>query len=174
MSRGRQTVAKWLRDMLPRKCMNCGSTRDLHYHHIVPVECNGNEVPTNIAVLCGKCHDAVHYTKTGKIDHSALVKAGIQRAKAAGRNGGKRPADYEKVMRLIAENSTQFNPESMTTETEIMEMAGVKSVCYYKCKRLLLDAMSADKWPYTWKKPRAVRGHPEYEGVILRMRGEKP
>lgn len=171
MSR-RQKPARWIINMLPKKCVNCGATKDLNYHHIVPVVCGGNEVPSNIAVLCGKCHDAVHYTNTGSISHSQAAREGIQRAKANGVKFGKPPADYEKVMRLIAENSTQFNRFSETTEREIAAMAGVGYTCYCKCKQKLLDAMAASEWPYSWPKPRQVRNRPMYEWEIRRLRGE--
>ena len=75
-------------------------------------------------------------------------------------------------MRLIAENSTQFNPFSEVTEHEIMDMAGVKEVCYYKCKRMLLDALALDVWPYSWKKPKQVRNRPMYDRQIRRLRGD--
>ena len=76
-------------------------------------------------------------------------------------------------MRLIAERSTQFNDGGeMHTETEIMEAAGVKNVCYHKCKRMLLDALKAEEWPYSWPKPVQVRNHPVYDYVIKKMRGD--
>ena len=170
----RQPVARWLRDMLPKKGMNCGATRHLTYHHIVPVILGGNEVPSNIAVLCDSCHSLIHYGKAGEISHGELVKAGIKRANARGIRSGKKPADAEKTMRLIVEYSTQFNPESMTTEPEIMALAGVKPTTYAKYKRQLIALLREERWPYSWKKPRMIRKRPEYEGVLLRIRGEKP
>ena len=75
-------------------------------------------------------------------------------------------------MRLIAENSTQFN-EKLVTESEIMEMAGLKPVAYYKYKRRLLALMEADEWPFEWDKPTAVRDKPLYDHLIRRLRGER-
>ena len=167
----REKVAKWLQDMLPKKCMNCGATKNLQYHHIVPARYGGGDVPTNIAVLCGDCHSKVHYAKDGVINHGDCVRAGMIEARKRGVHLGRKCADYEKVMRLIAENSTQFNPLSMTTETEIMEMAGVKNVCYAKCKRMLIEAMGKDEWPYEWERPKMIANRPTYDRVLKKARG---
>lgn len=172
MARDRERVAKWLREMLPKKCCNCGSTKDLQYHHIVPVIFGGNEVPSNVAVLCGVCHDKVHYGKSRMIDHGEAVKAGQLRAKQRGRKVGRKPADGEIIMQTIAENSTQFNADSLMTEHEIMGMLKIKEVCYAKYKRKLFEAMTADVWPYSWEKPVQVRNRPLYDGFIRKMRGD--
>ena len=169
----RETVSKWLKDMLPRKCMNCGAAGNLQYHHIVPVIYGGNEVPTNIAVLCSDCHSKVHYGRDGIINHGDSVRIGIERAKRErGLKVGRKPLEYEKIMRMIAENSTQFNSGSMTTEREIMDIAGVQPTSYAKCKRMLLSAMKEDVWPYEWDKPSVCKHRPEYDHVIRKMRGE--
>ena len=167
----RQIVAKWLRDMLPKKCANCGATKNLTYHHIVPVSRGGNDVPSNIAVLCPACHAKVHYEKDGTIGHGDLVREWIERAKMKGVKIGRPSVDHEKVLRLIAEKSTQFNPLSMTTETEIMEMAGVKNVCYAKFKRMLIEAMGKDEWPYEWERPKKIANRPTYDRVLKKIRG---
>ena len=169
----RHIVAKWIRDILPKKCMNCGSTTGLTYHHIVPHELGGLDVPSNIAVLCTKCHAKIHYGKSGVIDHGDLVRKGIAKAKEKGVRLGRKGIDHERVMRLIAENSTQFNPESMMTEHEIMEMAGVKWTCYCQCKRELYEEMAKDDWPYEWDKPRKFLNMPIYEHKIVRIREQR-
>ncbi len=171
MSR-REIPAKWIRDMLPKKCVNCGSTKGIVYHHIVPVEFGGNEVPSNIAVLCSVCHGKVHYGEDGVIDHGMLVRSGQQRARANGKRIGRKPADGERIMRTIAERSTQFNENSKTTEGEIRESLGIKNVCYCKYKKKLMDAIRADVWPYDWEKPSHIANRPLYDRVIKRMRGE--
>lgn len=174
----REIVSKWLRDMLPKKCMNCGSTKDLQYHHIVPVIYGGNDVPTNIMVLCGNCHSKVHYGKGSTVDHGEAVKIGQERARLErGAIPGRKPTDYETAIRTIAQHSTQFNDiydseYEPKTEVEIMEMLGVKNVCYAKCKRMLIEAMQKDVWPYEWAKPKVFRNRPIYDHAIRRMRGE--
>lgn len=172
MSR-RNIPAKWIRDMLPKKCMNCGSTTGIVYHHIVPVIYGGNEVPTNIAVLCNICHGKVHYGKCSEIDHGEAVKRGQEAAKARGvKLGRRKKIDTENVLRVIAENSTQFNESSLLTESEIMEMVELKLTQYSKYKRMLLDAMNAKEWPYEWSKPVQVRNRPLYDHFIKGLRGD--
>ena len=168
----RKIIARWMREALPKKCMNCGSESQLQYHHIVPIAYGGNDVITNVVVLCSRCHSLTHYGNGGIINHNDAVKLGIQRAKERGVHVGKKPADYESVMRLIAEKSTQFNQDSLVTEGEIMSEAGVKPVCYAKCKNMLFDAMKADNWPYEWSKPEHVLNRPLYDRVIKRKRGD--
>jgi len=172
----RSTVPKRIKDMLPKQCCNCGSTENLIYHHIVPDELGGRTIPSNIAVVCGECHGKIHFGDKDVIIHGDLIKRGIAKAKERGVKLGKPSADYEKVIRLIAEHSTQFNDiynadYELYAESEIMEMAGVKSFCYYKCKRMLIDAMNSDVWPYSWQKPKLRRNHPIYEHLVYEMRG---
>jgi len=168
----RESIPTWVKEAKYEFCAVCGSTENLQYHHWRPY--NGhNTVPENIIVLCGKHHDELHeIKKSGEIRHNYLVKQGIAKAQERGIHVGRNPTDYEKTMRLIAENSTQFNKESLTTEKEIMEMADVKPVCYAKCKRMLLSAMQEEVWPYDWKKPVQVRNRPEYEHKLKRIRGD--
>ena len=176
----RPQITKAMKDDLPKKCYNCGATDNLNYHHIVPLALGGNNVLTNIAVLCGKCHWTVHHGDTDGeyIHHGELVKQGQDDAKKRGVHIGKPCADYDHVMQLIAKYSTQFNDihdigYELHTETEIMEMAGVKPVCYSKCKRMLVDAMNAAEWPYEWDKPTIHKNRPLYEQCIEDIRSGK-
>ena len=164
-----RTIPQWIKDQKYHFCAVCGRTDDLQYHHWEPD--NGhNTVPENILVLCARHHQELH-GQGGRIMHNHLVADGMARAQARGVRVGKPRADYEKVMRLIAERSTQFNVDSLTTEHEIMAAAGVKEVCYAKCKKMLFEAMAKDEWPYEWAKPTQVRNSPLYERVIHRLRG---
>lgn len=171
-----RTVPQWIKDSKYKFCAVCGRTDDLQYHHWEPAELGGLTVPENIIVLCAKHHQELR-GQGGRIKHNYLVKEGIRKSKESGKRHGKRPFDHEKIMRLIAENSTQFNDindadyEPMT-EHEIMEMAGVKPVCYAKCKRMLLDAMNGGEWPYSWQKPAYVFNRPVYDGIVKRLRGD--
>lgn len=56
----RQTVPKEWKEILGRKCYNCGSTDSIEYHHVVPVCVGGRDVITNIVPLCHACHWAAH------------------------------------------------------------------------------------------------------------------
>lgn len=175
----RPQITKVMKDALPKKCYNCGSTENLNYHHIIPLALGGNNILTNIAVLCGRCHWAVHHDTEGEYKHSGeLIRSGIEKARAEGRKNGRKPADYDHIMQLIAKYSTQFNDihdigYELHTETEIMDMAGVKPVCYAKCKRMLVDAMNAAEWPYEWDKPTVHKNRPLYEQHIKDIRSGK-
>lgn len=174
----RQTVSKAIRDVLPNTCCNCGTTEHLVYHHIIPVEVGGRDIASNIAVVCADCHSLVHFGRKGVLVHGELIKEGIAKAKAKGHKNGRKPADYEKVMRLIAEHSTQFNDiydpnYELYTEHEIMEMCNVKEVTYSKCKRMLIADMNADKWEHEWAKPKKIyRNMPLYDRLVRRIRDE--
>jgi hypothetical protein len=165
-----RTIPKWVKDAKYHFCAVCGRTDDLQYHHWEPD--NGhNTVPENIIVLCARHHQELH-GQGGAIMHNYLVKEGMAKAKERGVRVGKPPADYENVMRMIAENSTQFNAGSTMTEHEIMEMAGVKEVCYAKCKKMLIEKMESGEWPYEWSKPTQMLKRPLYDRVIKKKRGE--
>lgn len=156
-------------------CAICGNDKDLELNHIDP------QLPAtfeNLIVLCSKCHmERWHGAKAGK-RHADAVRDGIKEAVSRGVKFGRPPADYENVMRLIAEHSTQFNniydvDYEPKTEHEIMEMAGVSKTCYFKCKRMLRDAMKFDIWPYSFDKPRKCLNRPLYDAAVKQFRGEK-
>lgn len=68
---------------LPKECGNCGSTDDLHIHHIVPLSCGGNNRITNLARLCTDCHSKAHggYALTERAAESQrknIAKGGIK------------------------------------------------------------------------------------------------
>lgn len=165
-----RTVPQWIKDAKYKFCAVCGQTEDLHYHHFVPTANGGKTEPSNIIVLCASCHQILH-DQGGSVRHNYLVKRGIEEARKHGVKVGRKPIDYEKVMQMISQYSTQFNTDSLTTEHEIMAMAGIKEVCYHKCKCMLFDAMSKSEWPYEWPKPVKVRNRPLYDHVIQKMRG---
>lgn len=168
----RRTVSKRIRDVLPKRCCNCGAEEHLIYHHIVPVEFGGMDIASNIAVVCAECHGKIHYGDKGVISHGELVKKGMETAKENGVVLGRRARhDTEYILRTIAENSTQFNGDSLTSEREIMESVGLKPSRYYTYKRKLIEAINAAEWPYEWPKPVIVNSMPVYEHKLLRMRG---
>ena len=173
MGKGRSTIPQWVKDSKYKFCAVCGRTDDLQYHHWEPY--NGhNDVPENIIVLCAKHHQEFHQ-QSGKIKHNKLVKDGIAEAKKRGVHVGRKPADGEngeRIMRTIAEKSTQFNSDSLVTEKEIMAELGLGLTCYCKYKNRLIETMNADVWPYKWSKPSQIMKRPMYDQVIKRMRGD--
>lgn len=62
-------------------CINCGKPATTK-HHVVPKSLGGNDT-TNLVDLCDECHGLIHKITygCGQISHSALTKAGIEKAK---------------------------------------------------------------------------------------------
>lgn len=50
-----------LEEMHGVKCLNCGTTEHIEWHHIVPLACGGTNNKENIIPLCHCCHMAVHH-----------------------------------------------------------------------------------------------------------------
>lgn len=159
------------REEIGTKCANCGDEQDLVYHHIVPLALGGNDINTNMVCLCGRCHDLVHYGKSAEISHTEAVKRGIEKAKTAGVHFGKKAADYEHIMEMIANHSTQFNPLSWMTEHEVCEMLRIGYTTYCKCKRKLIDDINAEKWEHGFEKPKILQKRATYDRVIKKARG---
>lgn len=70
------------------KCCNCGSEKDIEYHHIVPLSFGGNNILSNICCVCYECHSKIHFGKSSGISHSEATKKGIERARLAGKQIG--------------------------------------------------------------------------------------
>lgn len=51
------------KENLGNACVNCGSTGDIEYHHIVPLSFCGTNALSNIVPLCYTCHKVVHGTR---------------------------------------------------------------------------------------------------------------
>ena len=57
----RESFKTMLREKLGERCINCGSDKDVTYHHIVPIAWGGTNNLSNIIPLCHACHCAAHY-----------------------------------------------------------------------------------------------------------------
>lgn len=55
------TFRKIMKDNLSNKCVGCGTTENITYHHILPVAFGGRNNLDNIAPMCPRCHKAAHY-----------------------------------------------------------------------------------------------------------------
>ena len=68
----KQSFRNELKNKLGSICVNCESTDNIEYHHIVPLANGGTNRITNIVPLCGECHSKVHnkpyrdHTKGGR------------------------------------------------------------------------------------------------------------
>ena len=71
----------------PRICVNCGSTENIEMHHIVPLSEGGNNVESNIVMLCRACHYSAHGARIGR--HTGQRK---------GRSRVQRPDGVEKII----------------------------------------------------------------------------
>src|SRR5260370_16594729 len=43
------------------KCQDCGSSNDLHVHHLRPRSKLGHDAPENLITLCSSCHRRQHW-----------------------------------------------------------------------------------------------------------------
>ncbi len=71
-------------------CALCGCTENLVHHHVVPRSIGGTDDETNRLTVCPPCHGTVH-GMTLPANIRELTKAGVARAKAQGRVGGRQP-----------------------------------------------------------------------------------
>lgn len=60
----RNSNYKYMRDVKEHAgnvCVNCGTSENIEYHHIVPLLLGGQERLSNVVALCHKCHLAAHH-----------------------------------------------------------------------------------------------------------------
>ena len=72
------------------ECCNCGALAT-HKHHIVPKSLGGSDRPSNLALLCERCHGLIH--QRAFVRHQVLTQAGVDKARAKGKQLG-RPVSY--------------------------------------------------------------------------------
>ena len=80
-----------LKETLGTTCVNCGSNKHIHYHHIVPLINGGTNNLGNIVPLCEDCHGLAHERASYK-----LLRAGKEKAKAKEGYQEGRPKKYSK------------------------------------------------------------------------------
>ena len=124
----RPSFRKKLKDKPGDVCVNCESSINIQYHHIVPLSLGGTNNIKNIVPLCEECHSKIHNQKN--IHWRQLQKEGIRALKE--RNGGKGigrpkitiPAGFEEVY-----NNWKARE---ITEKVAMEQLGLKRTTFYK------------------------------------------
>lgn len=135
----RRPLTEEEKDYIGRVCVNCGSTEDIEYHHIVPISLGGNDILSNICPLCHCCHAKIHYNGEAGISHSTVTKAGLERARAAGKHLG-----LQRGTKLITHKSVQakniilhYSKDFLGTysDQECMRFTGVSRNTFYKYKR---------------------------------------
>lgn len=131
-------LTKTQKEEIGLQCCNCGSKIDLQYHHIVPLSLGGNNILSNLCCLCYKCHSLLHFGNKKNINHSEATKAGIQKAKAQGKQIG-----MKKGTKLITKKSItskekirelniDFNGNLSNEET--YKFIGISRKTFYKYK----------------------------------------
>ena len=77
-------------------CCICGTTNDLHHHHIIPRSRGGTDDETNYLTLCGEHHGWIHSIRPNSWNnHPQLIKEGVARAREQGVRLG-RPSNVTK------------------------------------------------------------------------------
>lgn len=170
----KENIPPYIRRQIKKECVICGSTDDIHLHHRIPVENGGTTTVDNLVPLCKMHHMMIHGQGNflNQANSSELIKQGQARARLEGRIPGRRQFDREHIMKLIAQYSTEFNLDSTVSESEIMEMAHVKSVCYYDAKRELIRLIGLPEWKFDWEKPVRCRLHPLRPCDIERLKNK--
>ena len=128
-------------------CINCGisqSIEEMEFHHVIPLSIGGNDVASNIVCLCSKCHKLLHgISNNGIISHSALTKAGLQKARKRGAQIG-----LVKGTRLTTNKSLIIKPQIIAmsknfrgtmTNADVIRELGIAKNTYYKYQQELLS-----------------------------------
>lgn len=127
-------------------CCNCGSMKDVQYHHIVPLILGGRDIQSNKCCLCFGCHSLLHFGRKKNLNHSELTKIGIERAKKQGKQIGRKTGDA-----IISQKSITKKPEIIKysrdfegtlSDKECIEKLGLARNTYYKYKREIISDMN--------------------------------
>jgi len=98
-------------------CFECGDEGGVDNHHVVPESLGG----TKTVVLCYKCHGLVH--DRDFVNHRALQRAGIERAKAEGRFKGRQKGSSIKVKDFLEKESTKTIIDSLRKKLSLRKAA---------------------------------------------------
>jgi len=130
-----------LRKHCGTKCCSCGSENGIEYHHIIPLSFSGQDRLSNIIAVCSDCHALVHFGEHNEISHSEATKRGVDRARKAGKQiGRKKGAIVEtsksiKAKGLILAMSKDFR--GYQNDREVIVATGISRNTYYKYKKEL-------------------------------------
>ena len=81
-----------------RFCVICGTNKNLHHHHIIPVSRGGDDHQHNFITLCGEHHAFIHSLRPSFWNnHKELMKIGREKAKQDGIKFG-RKRQYEHLI----------------------------------------------------------------------------
>lgn len=104
MDNSRSSFEKMRSKLLQEKgciCINCHKYCgvDIIFHHVVPLVSGGTNNLTNIVPVCQDCDSLIH--NINRTNWKELQRAGIEKAKAAGKYTGRKPMDLDKEQFVI-------------------------------------------------------------------------
>ena len=86
-------------------CVLCGTTENLHHHHVIPKVKGGTDDEDNLITLCEKHHEMIHNIQQCD-DFFELARLGRERAKKSGVKFGRKPTFehfYDDITKLYLE-----------------------------------------------------------------------
>lgn len=117
----RESFRKTLKEKLPNSCVNCGSTKDISYHHIVPLSLGGTNNITNIVPLCDRCHKLAH----GSVNIRETFKPRV-----TGRKRLEPPKSYKEVLRRYVNG--EIGRRECENALGLSKATKIQDVWYYK------------------------------------------
>ena len=106
------------------QCCNCGSKKELEYHHVVPVSLGGKDVNSNIVCLCYPCHQKIHYGESKHGLHSTVIKRGLEVARAKGVRLGRPQTTIE----TLPYNFLKYYPMFQNGSVNLSELSRLSSI----------------------------------------------
>lgn len=73
---GNRAVRRRVFERFGHKCCNCGSEENLRVDHIVGIKNGGNDVESNLCILCWQCHYMKHILEKSSESMSERIKEG--------------------------------------------------------------------------------------------------
>jgi hypothetical protein len=95
---GNRAVRERVFDRWGRKCCNCGTTENLRLDHIVSIACEGNDIESNLCVLCVQCHYKKHLLDKKPEDLSRRIKEGKARSIKTDGRPRNVPENYKELL----------------------------------------------------------------------------
>jgi transposase len=135
MKENRKRLKKEEYKAIGEKCCNCGTTDNVEYHHVIPLNLGGKDVRTNMVCLCQKCHDLIHGMQR-EGGHKESIKRGIEKARSMGKKLGGRTADIVNEPQRFEQLFMQHLYEGLTV-VEMQKILKVGTTTIYKYMRKL-------------------------------------
>ena len=88
-------------------CVLCGTTENLHHHHVIPKVKGGTDDEDNFITLCEKHHEMIHNIQQCD-DFFELARLGRERAKLRGVRFGAKPKHehlYNEIIKLYMDGN---------------------------------------------------------------------